>query len=201
MWCGMVQARCQQGWIPVNKANQCTANASSETEMNSSKNYASERGTPGSLQCSASADISLRFDGHSLTLLERSRPTLRVYPAVSGRPDDKGRFDYSRERQHESRTGPIPEGDYWVEPDQMWANHWYSLAPTAAWGFHRLTIHVLPRTSTFDRGGFFIHGGTRAGSAGCINLHGGMERFVSDLDQMLRPIPHCFIPLTVKYGK
>jgi len=47
-------------------------------------------------------------------------------------------------------------------------------------GIHRITIHVSPTTMTLKRGGFFIHGGTHPGSAGCINLHGAMENFVRD---------------------
>ncbi|MGN4069377.1 DUF2778 domain-containing protein [Burkholderia gladioli] len=81
----------------------------------------------------------------------------------------------------------------------MWTtNHWYNIAPRAAWGDHRITIHVMPGTATFDRGGFFIHGGTHAGSAGCINLHAGMEQFVKDL-QTATGGADCYIPLTVQY--
>ncbi len=56
----------------------------------------------------------------------------------------------------------------------------------------------MPGTATFDRGGFFIHGGTHAGSAGCINLHAGMEQFVKDL-QTATGGADCYIPLTVQY--
>ncbi|WP_245964897.1 L,D-transpeptidase family protein [Trinickia dinghuensis] len=81
----------------------------------------------------------------------------------------------------------------------MWTNHFFSLAPRAAWGDHRLTIHVYPGTQTFDRGGFFIHGGTHPGSAGCINLHADMEKFVRDLATAAAGSASCYIPLTVAY--
>jgi len=138
----------------------------------------------------------LRFDGRFLAIIA---PQARSYAAVSGRPTDSGGFDYSAGRQRESRTGPIPPGKYWVQPSQMWTNHWYNLAPRAAWGDHRLTIHVFPGTQTYGRGGFFIHGGTHTGSAGCINLHNRMEDFVRDLTAATRGLSDCYIPLTVAY--
>ncbi|WP_083380147.1 tlde1 domain-containing protein [Paraburkholderia fungorum] len=121
------------------------------------------------------------------------------YAAVSGRPKVSGGFDYSPARQHESSEGPIPPGRYWIEPSQMWTNHWYNIAPRGAWGDHRITIHVFPGTATFGRGGFFIHGGSHAGSAGCINLHSRMEDFVRDLEAATAGSPDCYIPLTVSY--
>nr|WP_175737821.1 tlde1 domain-containing protein [Burkholderia ambifaria] len=96
-------------------------------------------------------------------------------------------------------VGPIPSGRYWIQPSQMWKNRWYNLASRAAWGDYRLTIHVMPGTRTFGRGGFFIHGGTHAGSAGCINLHSGMENFVREIEAATKGMPECYVPLTVQY--
>ena len=156
--------------------------------------YAAERGTPSVPTCNRGR-VLLRFDGRFLSMIG---PQARSYAAVSGRPLDNGGFDYSVSRQHESRAGPIPPGRYWVQPSQMWTNHWYNIAPRAAWGNHRITIHVYPGTETFGRGGFFIHGGTHAGSAGCINLHAQMEKFVADLKAAAGD-PDCYVPLTVDY--
>lgn len=161
-----------------------------------SSRYAAELGVPTAPVC-GKASISLRFDGRFLTMM--GAPT-RTYPAVSGRATDSGGFDYSAARQHERSTGPIPAGKYWIQPSQMWTNHWYNLAPRAAWGDHRLTIHVFPGTQTFGRGGFFIHGGTHAGSAGCINLHSRMEDLVRDLKAATMKSPDCYIPLIVEYA-
>ncbi|PCE29834.1 DUF2778 domain-containing protein [Burkholderia ubonensis subsp. mesacidophila] len=96
-------------------------------------------------------------------------------------------------------VGPIPPGQYWIQPSQMWTNRWYNIDPRAAWGDHRLTIHVMPGTQTYGRGGFFIHGGDHAGSAGCINLHAGMEDFVRDIEAATKAASECYIPLTVQY--
>ncbi|WP_167338433.1 tlde1 domain-containing protein [Paraburkholderia oxyphila] len=156
--------------------------------------YATERGIPSVPTC-ARGNVSLRFDGRFLTMIGAGG---RGYAAVSGRPSDDGGFDYSTARQREGRVGPIPPGQYWVQPSQMWTNHWYNIAPRAAWGDHRLTIHVFPGTQTFGRGGFFIHGGTHAGSAGCINLRGQMESFAADLKAATGD-SDCYVPLTVRY--
>ncbi|MGF6800530.1 hypothetical protein OKW48_003962 [Paraburkholderia youngii] len=157
--------------------------------------YASERRSPRVPAC-ARSQVFLRFDGRFLTM---SGQVSRNYAAVSGRTDSRGKFDYSSMRQREEGVGPIPPGQYWIDPSQKWENHWYNLAPRAAWGDHRITIHVYPGTQTFGRGGFFIHGGTHAGSAGCINLHAGVETFVRELKEAATPSPDCFIPLTVRY--
>ncbi|WP_175709537.1 tlde1 domain-containing protein [Burkholderia ambifaria] len=125
--------------------------------------------------------------------------TTGVYPAVSGRPDNRGSFDYSSARHQMENVGPIPSGRYWIQPSQMWKNRWYNLASRAAWGDYRLTIYVMPGTRTFGRGGFFIHGGTHAGSAGCINLHSGMENFVREIEAATKGMPECYVPLTVQY--
>jgi uncharacterized protein (TIGR02594 family) len=160
------------------------------------RDHPAELGVPTAPVC-GKANMSLRFDGRFLTMT--GSPT-RAYPAVSGRTTNSGGFDYSALRQQEHSTGPIPAGRYWLQPSQMWTNRWYSLAPRTAWGDHRLTIHVFPGTQTFGRGGFFIHGGTHTGSAGCINLHSGMEDFVRDLKAATAKSPECYIPLTVEYA-
>ncbi|WP_434113717.1 tlde1 domain-containing protein [Paraburkholderia caffeinilytica] len=157
--------------------------------------YAAERGIPTVPACRKS-NIQLRFDGRFLFMIG---PAGRAYAAVSGRPTSSGGFDYSPARQRESREGPIPPGRYWIQPSQMWTNHWYNVAPRAAWGDHRITIHVFPGTETYGRGGFFLHGGTHPGSAGCINLHGRMENLVRDLQTATVASPDCYILLTVEY--
>ncbi len=123
----------------------------------------------------------------------------RVYAAASGQPGMRGVFDYSPERQREKNIGPIPAGRYWVTPVQMWTNRWYNVASRSSWGKHRLTIHVMPGTRTHGRGGFFIHGGARSGSAGCINLNARMDEFVRDVLGATQASRDCYIPLTVQY--
>jgi hypothetical protein len=146
-------------------------------EMPMPDKYADERYDPSLAHCS---QLSLEFDGKELKLL--GGKTAYSYPAVSGRPNKDGKFDYSPDNQKKINAGPIPEGKYWINPDEIWENAWYKIgASEEAWGKYRVTIHPFTTTITHKRGGFFIHGGSRPGSAGCIDLTSHISRFVSDL--------------------
>lgn len=163
--------------------------------------YDSERSTPAVPACGRSR-IALAFDGYHL-VATGSKAAIR-YPAVSGKPVGHMEFEYSAERQTIPYQGPIPEGAYWVQPSQLWRNNWVKSmirTPRSAWGNYRLTIHPYPATKTHGRGGFFIHGGSVPGSAGCIDLTAHMDRFVADLTHELHDSPICFIPLTVHYHR
>jgi hypothetical protein len=156
--------------------------------------YSKERGQvpPGFCE----PRLSLNFDGATLRFQGSG---IHLYPAVSGVPVD-GRFSYTQAAQKESGKGPIPEGTYWIRPDELWDNAWYHvLARNRAWGNHRITIHPFPSTQTWGRGGFFIHGGVTPGSKGCIDLTLQMDRFVNDLKSELGGLPGCQIHLSVRY--
>lgn len=166
------------------------------------QNYTDERHNPSVPFCGRSA-LSLTFNGAWLKGLGMKSAV--VLPAVSGKPNEKNQFDYSPARQTVVSKGPIPEGEYWIQPAQMWENNAVKSAlgvtPRAAWGNYRITIHPYPATKTYNRGGFFIHGGQVAGSAGCIDLTGYMDRFVKEITKELEGLPKCYIPLTVRYPK
>jgi hypothetical protein len=156
--------------------------------------YSGERYNPTLAHCS---ELTLYFNGTSLIM--RGGKNVYTYAAVSGKPN-RGRFDYSKENQKQRNSGPIPEGVYWIRPDELWENAWYKVAPRGSWGNYRITIHPFQTTETHTRGGFFIHGGTEAGSAGCIDLTGEMDRFVADLKKELKGIETCQIHLFVSYN-
>jgi hypothetical protein len=125
-----------------------------------------------------------------------------VFPAVSGQRNESGKFDYTVDRQKIPYKGPIPAGEYWIQPSQMWENNWFKnlvRTPRSAWGNFRLTIHPYPSTETYGRGGFFIHGGSIPGSAGCIDLTVHIDKFVKQIENELKGLPECYIPLTVRY--
>ena len=164
--------------------------------------YAEERYSPDIPLCGR-ASISLTFDGKWLKGL--GKKSAIMLPAVSGKPNEKNQFDYSTERQSVAYKGPIPEGEYWIQPDQLWENNslksGLGITPRAAWGNYRITIHPYPSTKTYNRGGFFIHGGQVPSSAGCIDLTQHMDRFVKELKKELEGLPKCYIQLTVRYPK
>jgi len=49
-----------------------------------------------------------------------------------------------------------------------------------AWGAHRVWLRPKDGTNTYGRKGFSIHGGWKAGSAGCID----MTSYINDLVSM-----------------
>ncbi len=160
--------------------------------------YAAERSDPRVPQC-ARSKLSFTFDGD--WLLETATKSDLKYPAVSGR-SVKGKFDYSVARQKLADEGPIPAGDYWIQPSELQKNAWYRLRnPAMGWGDFWITIHPYPSTVTHGRGGFFIHGGGAPGSAGCIDLTSNINRFVKDLTKALASNTECYIPLIVRYPK
>ena len=142
------------------------------------------------------ADIQLNFDGQALSMSGGSSGT---WAGVSGRPDASGGFDYSPARQRMLDVGPIPAGGYWLDPSQLvdLRQRWlYSWRYETAWGTHRITIHPFDTTHTFGRGGFFIHGGTSPGSAGCIDLTTNMAALAS---RLAATPPARKVKLTVSY--
>lgn len=157
--------------------------------------YASERYDSSLAMCSK---LFLKFDGEKLEMTGGSR--IYSYPAASGKPNKDGKFMYTKESQKAPFNGPIPEGTYWINPDELWTNSWYKRGSETSWGKYRITIHPLSTTETHKRGGFFIHGGKFLGSAGCIDLTSHIEKFVSDLAQE-GAMRKCQIHLAVAYLK
>lgn len=157
--------------------------------------YASERYVSRLPQCQR---LSLLFDGKTLHLRGATRSY--KYRAVSGKSSSHANltFSYTEARQKLPNQGPIPAGNYWISPRELTENAWWRRMSTAAWGNYRITIHPLPNTKTFKRGGFFIHGGAVPGSSGCIDLWDHMDTFIEDLRGQLSTSA-CQIPLTVKY--
>ena len=132
---------------------------------------------------------------------------MHSYVATSGKRGP----DFSLKAQQDKGLGTTPEGDYWIDPEQMWTagplvefarNFPFLRDYPEGWGHHRITIHEMPGTQTYGRGGFFVHGGSHQGSAGCVHLTGnGMETFLADLKSTLDGLPRCSIPLSVVYPK
>ncbi len=76
-------------------------------------------------------------------------------------------------------TGPIPVGTYYIDPQELDAagaliNLGRLAAYRADWGSFRVPLHPDTSTVTYGRSGFFLHGGMRKGSAGCIDVGGGL---------------------------
>lgn len=156
--------------------------------------YSADRKDPSLAQCGT---ISLEFNGKILIMAGRK---IYSYHAVSGRGDGQGNFPLDAAAQHAQSTGPIPEGTYWISPDELVTNSWaHPFMSKAAWGNYRIIIHPFTTTDTFGRGGMFIHGGDAPGSAGCIDLWSAMDDFVKDLKVEVGSNTKCQIHLKVAY--
>ena len=144
----------------------------------------------------------MTFDGRELVV--DSGGTKKSFSAVSG--DTAKGFE------------PIPKGKYWIQPSELWTRGTFNNSALciaslfldktcdeviaghkAAWGDQRVTIHPYAKTEVGERGGFFIHGGATFGSAGCIDLAGGMGGFVEHVNGLLgKGTANCHIDLEVK---
>lgn len=61
------------------------------------------------------------------------------------------------------------------------------------WGLYRVPLHPQRGTNTFGRTGFFLHGGKRPGSAGCVDL-GPLDRVLFPVLQKLPEPVDVIVP-------
>ncbi len=141
----------------------------------------------------------LKFDGRFLLFRVLIAGEIKrfTYKAISGRSEN-GSFDYSIERQKMERIGPIPEGEYYINPkavqitaergvfDELKGVVGRGTFPggDSSWGYGRVWIKPDPVViEGVTRGGFTIHGGDVPGSAGCIDLVGNDQAFFNVLKE------------------
>jgi hypothetical protein len=65
--------------------------------------------------------------------------------------------------------GPIPPGEYTLNPSEISKGSWLRDL-TGDWGDYRAPLHPNDGTNTLGRDNFFLHGGDKPGSAGCIDV-------------------------------
>ncbi len=160
--------------------------------------------------------VSLEFDGRFLVLRVVMPGAIRrfSYRAVSGRADNNNSFDYSEERQMQQSVGPIPEGEYYINPQEIQYTDDRGLVDElkgivgggtfpggeGSWGSARVWIKPDPVTvGGTVRGGFTIHGGSVPGSAGCIDLVEQEDEFFDKLVEYRGDMDK--IELTVDYSE
>lgn len=101
-------------------------------------------------------------------------------PATSGRGVCKNNSSHSCQAM--PFEGPIPVGDYYIDPKDLSdpgfigdiARNFRPDSP-GDWGDFRIKIQPLSTTRTYGRNNFFLHGGSYEGSAGCIDVGGGLS--------------------------
>jgi len=140
---------------------------------------------------------TLIFTGDKLKFYDEKGNLVEQVTAYSGKPGatptDQAKKDY----------GPLPEGTYWIDPKEvedatlnplLWRKQGY-YPPSSSWGAHRVPLHPDEQTDTKGRGGFFIHGGSEFGSAGCIDV----AQQDNVIDQLIRQRGCSKIKVIVKY--
>jgi len=144
----------------------------------------------------ATSNPTMRFDSNGLTAIsvDVAAGLMLVDPEVAGRspyqmPITSGRDQCTNKPQcaPDRNRGPIPPGGYVIrlaELSDPGVIHDLIRQFRGDWGDWRVPIHRLPRTNTHDRSGFFLHGGTAGGSAGCVDFGGGV--FGTALTDQLR---------------
>jgi hypothetical protein len=142
------------------------------------------------------------------------------FPAVSGKPKgtkEAFTFDYSTAAQARKDSGPLPSGNYYIDPSEARTyEHTLkvylgaALSPregildkyNKAWGKMPgakgliVPIRALDGSTSysFERDNCWIHGSDFPGSIGCIDMTSFMDRFLAKLPKSGK------VPLKVMYG-
>jgi hypothetical protein len=149
--------------------------------------------------------ITFNIAKGSLTI-DPEQPGRRPYTmsATSGREECQNNPNC----QGDEGEGPIPAGEYTGNADELsdptFIGDWIRNQLDGDWGDWRMRLHPNPGTDTLGRpGGFYLHGGQRPGTIGCVDVGGGI--YGNDLTDRLRQDilvdPDGKIPFTVISGE
>ncbi|MBI3779265.1 MAG: DUF2778 domain-containing protein [Gammaproteobacteria bacterium] len=101
--------------------------------------------------------------------------------------------------------GPIPPGNYTADIERLSnPNRLYDiyklLRGYGDWGDWNVPLIPNPGTKTFGRSRFYMHGGFRPGSAGCIDFGGGVfgDKMTDQLLKDLLADPDKKVPVSVQ---
>ena len=186
--------------------------------------------THGRVDVNYEKSLFLEFDGEflSIHIIYNELKQVHSFKAVSGAPIKSGLnyyFDYSKKRQLLANEGPVPEGLYYITPlssnkddaIQYWekldnVQHFKASIAMGSWpggkkSWGNVRIPILPKSITLldenkeiKRKNFFIHGGEKAGSRGCIDLCENDMQFFEILLSYIELIKNeNKIPLIIKY--
>jgi hypothetical protein len=142
-------------------------------------NVATPRAKMNALALPNNTVSAMTFDGKALTVHYYSGNT-QSFPATSGRP---GITDPRLRSQ-----GPLPSGLYFLKHSDI-SKAGFFRKFTGDWGQYRVRLHAAPGTETFGRDEFFLHGGAKPGSAGCIDCGAADTKIFSILQRQPNPVP------------
>lgn len=133
-----------------------------------------------SLQFRPSHGPYLRYDRKNVTLYDAEGQEEASYPATSGIP---GVTDQTLKDE-----GPIPSGRYLLDPGEI-SEGGFMRNMLGDWGSYRAPLHPQSGTETHKRSGFFLHGGEKPGSAGCIDVGDCDDDLFPRLNRYNKPLP------------
>ena len=87
----------------------------------------------------------------------------------------------------ERNKGPLPPGRYTLDPKEISEGGFFR-SLLGDWGKYRAPLKPVVGTNTYGRDGFFMHGGAKPGSKGCIDLGSGDEDFFSRVRGLKDPV-------------
>jgi LysM repeat protein len=164
-------------WQPIN-----TELIAKKYNAGGDKNYAEKLGYCLSIIDKQISSMPIINSMHMIFHI--SQGLLTVYTEDGGKYDimatsgkDKCQNNPSEDCQKKSFEGPIPVGIYYLNPKDMSdPNFAMDLARNLLgdWGDWRIVLKPAETTQTHRRNNFFIHGGRKKGSAGCIDIGGGI---------------------------
>jgi len=127
----------------------------------------------------------------------RSRYTIRATSV-------KGSCMNNPECECKEDIGPIPRGNYTANNSKLvnpnFIRDILTTIKSGDYGDWRIPLVPSSGTNTFDRFGFYLHGGLFAGSAGCIDIGGGIwgNASTSKLLNDIKSDPDGIVPLVVQ---
>jgi hypothetical protein len=101
-------------------------------------------------------------------------------------PASSGQVGSTAADQGRSKFGPIPEGTYFLDPNDIssvygWNYLWRGFGGLKHgylwedWGNNRVRLYPTGNTNTYGRSNFFLYGGRSPGSFGCIDVGTGED--------------------------
>jgi hypothetical protein len=141
---------------------------------------------------------------------------------LNGKRHDKSSETHGAKFQQDKNEGPLPEGKYYIErlqeqnrknnstlsqyynylfTDDVNKANFHGKGGKFAWGDYRMMINPYRSTNTYGRDNFYIHGGSIAGSGGCIDLTDEMEDFAKTYLAYISHKNKPRVELLVKYKK
>jgi hypothetical protein len=117
-------------------------------------------------------------DGQLSVYDDNDNEYMRI-PASSGEP---GVTDPSLKGK-----GPIPPGTYWFDPREITPSGRFRNY-IGDWGEYRVPMYPTQGTDTYGRTNFFLHGGEKPGSAGCVDIGNADRHLFPQLIKLKGPI-------------